>query len=82
MPDPEGIQPRWSLKDFHRVSLNSGASATVSFELDPSALEQYNEEGVAHIVPGEYTLYVGNGSPGERSEELGVTLISSTFRVE
>jgi len=81
-PDPDGIQPRWSLKDFKRVSLNSGASVTVSFELDPSSLEQFNEEGEAVVVPGQYTVYIGNGSPGERSRELGVKMVSSSFRVE
>jgi hypothetical protein len=34
------------------------------------------------VVPGEYRVYIGNGSPGERSEELGVQLVSSTFTVQ
>lgn len=82
VPDPEGNQPLWSLKDFQRVELDKDASAKVSFELDRKALEQFNEEGQAEIVPGEYTLYVGNGSPGERSEELGVHMISASFQVK
>ena len=53
----------------------------MSFELDSDALEQFDEEGNAAVLPGSYTVYVGNGSPGERGEELGVELLSATFRV-
>jgi beta-glucosidase len=81
VPDPDGVQPRWSLKDFQRIGLKKNASAEVSFELDRNALEQFNEAGEPEVLPGEYTLYVGNGSPGERSRELGVEMVSSTFRV-
>ena len=81
VPDLVGDQPRWSLKNFTRVTLRSGASTTVSFKLGHEALEQFNEEGKPGLVPGEYTVYIGNGSPGERSEELGVQMVSSTFTV-
>jgi beta-glucosidase len=81
VPDPAANQPRWSLKNFARVSLESGASTTVSFKLGPKEMEQFNELGKTEVVAGEYTLYVGNGSPGERGEELGVKQLSTTFRV-
>lgn len=82
VPDPRGNQPQWSLKDFARISLNQNASAEVSFVLDRSALEQFDEEGVASVLSGEYSVYLGNGSPGERSKELGVDLLSATFQVK
>ena len=82
VPDPEGIHPRWSLKNFSRVSLDKGSNTEVSFKLDAHALEQFNQEGVAEVAPGTYTVYVGNGSPGKRSEELGVKIISSNFQVK
>ena len=82
VPDLDGIQPRWSLKNFTRVELSSGSSTEVSFRLDSQALEQINQEGVAEVVPGEYWVYVGNGSPGERSEALGVQMLSATFHVK
>jgi beta-glucosidase len=82
VPDPVGNQPRWSLKNFTRVTLQSGASTKVSFKLDQKALEQYDENGKAKLVPGEYTVHVGNGSPGQRSKELGVQMVSATFRVQ
>ena len=82
VPDPENNQPLWSLKDFERVTVNEGGMAKISFELDSRDLEQFDEEGKASVVPGNYTVYVGNGSPGERGEELGVTTLSADFTVK
>ena len=82
VPDPDSNQPRWSLKNFERISLNEGSSTKVSFRLDRRALEQINEEGKSEVLPGDYMVYVGNGSPGERSTELGVELLSAIFRVK
>jgi len=81
VPDPEGIQPRWSLKGFQRVRVAAGSTAEVVFELDGQSLESFNAQGEAGVAPGTYTVYVGNGSPGERSRELGVNLVSSSFKV-
>ncbi|MEN8229141.1 MAG: glycoside hydrolase family 3 C-terminal domain-containing protein [Bacteroidota bacterium] len=81
VPDPVSNQPLWSLKKFERISLKKGASTTVSFKLTPSDLEQFNEEGKAVVIPGEYRVHIGNGSPGERGQELGVQIVSTTFRV-
>ncbi len=82
VPDMEGNQPRWSLKNFERIELEQGARTTVSFKLDRDELEQYNQEGKARVVPGKYTVHVGNASPGERSEELGARLVSASFEVK
>jgi len=81
VPDPDGNQPRWSLKGFQRLEMQKGKSATVTFEVGPEAMQQVNELGEAEILPGTYTLYVGNGSPGSRSEALGVEMVSATFQV-
>ncbi|MCK4745825.1 MAG: glycoside hydrolase family 3 C-terminal domain-containing protein, partial [Bacteroidales bacterium] len=80
-PDPNSNQPLWSLKNFERISLNEGSRTTVSFKLDRDDFEQFNEEGKTEILPGMYTVYVGNGSPGERGRELGVQSVSATFQV-
>ena len=82
VPDPEGTQPRWSLKNFARVTLDKGESTELSFKLDKRSLEQFNQEGETEVVAGEYRVYVGNGSPGKRSEELGVALVSTGFQVK
>jgi beta-glucosidase len=82
VPDPRGIQPRWSLKDFARVTLDRGDATQVSFKLDRRALEQFDEEGNTGVLPGTYQVYVGNCSPGERGKELGAEVISASFRVQ
>jgi beta-glucosidase len=82
VPDPDGIQPRWSLKDFKRVEVAAGSTAEVGFELEAESLESLNSQGESKVVPGTYTVYVGNGSPGERSQELGVNILSSTFVID
>ena len=82
VPDPDGIQPRWSLKNFTRLTLEKGSGSEVSFKLNSQTLEQFNQEGEAEVIPGEYRVYVGNGSPGKRSKELGVQVISANFYVK
>jgi len=81
VPDVSGNQPRWSLKNFERVSLQKGRSTSLSFKLDRDDLEQIDELGQARVVPGEYHVHVGNGSPGLRGKELGTAVVSATFQV-
>ena len=82
VPDPDGIQPRWSLKGFTRVSLKKGGSTTLSFKLDRDELEQFGQDGKTSVMRGTYTVHVGNVSPGERGQELGATVLSASFQVE
>ena len=82
VPDPASNQPLWSLKNFKRITLDKGSSASVTFDLDKDDLEQFNEEGETEVLSGEYIVYIGNGSPGERSQELGVQMVSAKFQVK
>ena len=82
VPDESGLQPLWSLKDFRRVHLKKGGSEQLHFELDRESLEQYGQGGEARVLPGEYTVYIGNASPGRRSLELGAQVVSTNFRVK
>ncbi len=81
VPDPAGNQPRWSLKGFQRIEVAAGELASVTFELGQEELQQFDEQGDTRLLPGTYTLYVGNGSPGPRSEQLGVEMVTATFQV-
>ena len=82
VPDAEGNQPLWSLKNFERVELKKGTSTTVSFKLDRDDLEQFNNEGKTEVAAGTYTVHIGNASPGERSDELGARVVSASFQVK
>ncbi|MEZ5070853.1 MAG: glycoside hydrolase family 3 C-terminal domain-containing protein [Bacteroidales bacterium] len=35
VPDPDGIQPRWSLKEFRRIDLKQGKAGPWTLNLDP-----------------------------------------------
>ncbi|MEM9894969.1 MAG: glycoside hydrolase family 3 C-terminal domain-containing protein [Bacteroidota bacterium] len=63
--------PSSKLSAFQRVNLKSGEAKQVQFSLKKSDFEQFGEEGNRVIRKGKYKLWVGNMSPGERSEELG-----------
>jgi beta-glucosidase len=77
--DPSSTgEPPWQLKDFQRVSLNPGASTTVSFSVpvrdltywagpgantDPSASSGPNPDGGGWTAPaGSYAIGVGDSS--------------------
>ena len=81
-PEDLADQPLWSLREFRRISLGANESTEVSFELDGEDLAQFDRAGNRVVLPGTYRVHVGNGSPGERSRELGVEMVSGTFRVE
>ncbi|SPF49943.1 Xylan 1,4-beta-xylosidase [Candidatus Sulfotelmatobacter kueseliae] len=56
--------PLRALRGFTRVHVAGGASAHVSFTLDPRDLSMVNEAGLRVIVPGDYRVSVGGGQPG------------------
>ncbi|MDZ7723272.1 MAG: glycoside hydrolase family 3 C-terminal domain-containing protein [candidate division KSB1 bacterium] len=63
--------PNWALKDFRRVSLESGKSQSVTFELTPDMFSLIDEKGNHLIEPGDFRVLIGGCSPGERGAELG-----------
>ena len=65
--------PQYALKAFRRVSLNPGASQTVSFTLFNNELKVIDENGNSIFLPGRVNVIVGDSSPGKRSEELGAS---------
>jgi len=63
--------PNYSLKDFKRVRIEPGKDSKVAFELSPDDFKLVNNEGERILEPGEFIIYVGGSSPGQRSLELG-----------
>ncbi len=63
--------PLWSLKGFRKVNLNPGEERVEAFSLLPEAWSLYDDEGIRRYPGGEWTVAVGNCSPGERGVELG-----------
>jgi len=65
----EGFRPK--LAAFAGVEITPGATETIELILPPSAWLQFDENGDAIPLSGEFTLTVGGSSPSSRSRELG-----------
>jgi beta-glucosidase len=57
--------PLESLRSFVRVSLPIGGIKHVVFTLDPERLSEVDERGASTMQPGDYTLFLGGGQPGQ-----------------
>ena len=63
--------PLSALKNFKRITLDAGASQTVSFDITPQALMIINSKGNAEFTPGKVKIIIGDSSPVNRSAALG-----------
>ncbi|MBO3270942.1 glycoside hydrolase family 3 N-terminal domain-containing protein [Hymenobacter defluvii] len=73
-PSRAGQQvPLFALKNFRRVRLEPGASATVKFTLTPEQLALVNAQGKTVAANGPVTISVGGALPGKRSQALGAS---------
>jgi beta-glucosidase len=57
--------PLKSLRSFVRVTLPMGGIKHVVFTLDPERLSEVDEKGARTMQPGDYTLFLGGGQPGQ-----------------
>jgi beta-glucosidase len=55
--------PMLALRAFERVSLSSGESRHLRFELSPRQLSEVDRDGSRKVQAGEYTITVGGGQP-------------------
>ena len=74
--------PNSSLIYFDRVYLDSGEKKMISMVIDKDMMGTYNKEGVKVIEPGNFKIFVGGSSPGERSFKLGKEIKEVVFTVE
>ncbi len=66
LTQPRGYEtPIHELAAFQRIHLDAGATAHVGLTLDPRSIAQVDKDGNRIIVPGEYTLSIGSGQPGD-----------------
>jgi beta-glucosidase len=74
--------PRCELKDFRRVCLAPGESATVEFTVTPEMMEIVNERGDSVLEAGRFTVTVGGSSPRPRNKQLGASVPAvGTFKL-
>ena len=74
--------PISALKGIKRITLNSGASAKVSFIISPDLLKLVDDKGNSVFTPGKAKIIVGGSSPGKRSEELGAKSVEAILTLK
>ncbi len=75
--------PLSSLKGFRRVFITAGKKEEVEFEIPVSAFETVNAHGESVLLPGSYTIIVGDAAPVEVSTEKGAPApVSAKINVE
>ncbi|MDR1330834.1 MAG: glycoside hydrolase family 3 C-terminal domain-containing protein [Tannerella sp.] len=57
------------LKDFERITLEPGASKTVTFTLTPYQLSLLNDRMDRVVEPGEFKIMVGGSSPSYKAQD-------------
>ncbi|MBO0359170.1 glycoside hydrolase family 3 C-terminal domain-containing protein [Hymenobacter sp. BT186] len=73
-PPRQGQQiPRYALKNFRRVALQPGASATIKFTLTPEQLALIDAQGKSVAPAGQLTVAIGGALPSARSQALGAS---------
>ncbi|WP_372754911.1 glycoside hydrolase family 3 C-terminal domain-containing protein [Labilibaculum sp.] len=66
------ISPKFSLRNFKRISLAAGESKEISFDITDETLSQVDDSGITQLFKGETTIYVGGALPIKKSLELGM----------
>ena len=80
-PNAGAGAPFSQLAAFERVTLKPGESRTVHFTVTPDQMKEFQEDGSAKLLKGNYKITVGSAAPTERTEELGEALRSVTFKL-
>jgi beta-glucosidase len=68
-------RPIKELKGFERISLQSGESKTVSFEITPDRLALYDIDMKFVVEPGQFEIMIGNSS---RDVDLQTVVLNVT----
>ncbi len=74
--------PNSTLISFRRVYLDPGEKKKLNFVIDQDMMESYNDMGDKVLEPGNFKIFVGGSSPGERSFELGKPIKEVIFSVK
>jgi beta-glucosidase len=73
----KGGEPLRSLRAFQRVKLQAGETTHVRFTLQPGQLSEVDHDGKTAMQPGDYSIFLGGGQPGQGAGVEGQFAISS-----
>jgi beta-glucosidase len=74
-----GGAPLRSLRGFQRVFVESGETRHVSFSLTPESLSEVDRDGTRAMDAGEYTIFLGEGQPGQGAGAEGKFTIHGRY---
>ena len=68
--------PLKAMRGFQRVNIPAGQTKHVTFTLNPRDLSCVSADGVTHVAPGNYQVWVGGGQPGTKApgQEVALTI--------
>lgn len=72
-------RPVKELKAFKRVSLKSGESKEITFELDKSAFAFYDSEMKYIVEAGEFNILLGNSSRDEDLKSISFSIEETIY---
>ena len=80
-PSAGVTSPIESLVAFKRVKIAPHATVATDFEIPIERLETVQEDGTSKLLKGEYRVMISGAAPCNRSEELGVSCSTATFKL-
>tara|TARA_X000000950_G_scaffold80840_1_gene101614 strand:- start:2096 stop:4123 length:2028 start_codon:yes stop_codon:yes gene_type:complete len=67
------LTPLFSLKGIKKVNLQPGESKFIDFKISTDMLKLINDQGVAILEKGNFTIHISNSLPSKRALELGAS---------
>ncbi len=80
-PTSGASSPSSSLIAFKKVNVPAGGKTQVHFSIPYQQLGTVMEDGNKKVLKGQYQLYVGGAAPCKRTQELGVSVGSTLFKI-
>jgi len=74
--------PNSSLIFFQKINLVAGEKKNIEVIINEDMMASIDQKGNKQIESGEFKLFVGGSSPGQRSNELGSSVKEIIFNVE
>ena len=73
--------PIQQLVDFKRITLGTGATTELTFDIPIDRLTTVQEDGNRKLLKGEYTITVASAAPSPRTAALGIQTVSAKAKL-